>query len=115
MGNMLATPGINWGRGRLRPYESLGSFAAKVCALNKLQPASFRRFISACLGASFPAEAPDRLVTINLAKLLDEPLSVVQTIGLPILRAGGGLLSDTVGNNDEPNIVRACPLCIAEG
>lgn len=67
---------INWGRGRLNCHESFFGFAAKFCRLNHLKPKQFREFWSSL----FVGYESRQQETVIIARILDEPKSVVNTI-----------------------------------
>ena len=72
---------LNWGRGRLQPYESFSSLSAKFCALNCIKPLQFRKFLCVVFGS--PDWSPYGLSKgqkVLLASILDEPIEIVNTI-----------------------------------
>jgi hypothetical protein len=108
---------INWGRGRLRPFESIACFAAKFCALNKISPNQFRKFMAAYLGHDFP---PNTAHTIDetkmLVALLNEPYVVVQTINAHLLHWRNSTVFGGIHRKShDQDEVRICELCVKEG
>lgn len=73
---------INWGHGRLQPYESLASIFAKFCALNCISPRQARFFLREVFDAS--GWSPRHGLTVDqerlLAQVLDEPIEIVSTV-----------------------------------
>ncbi len=102
---------INWGRGRLGAYSSFSGFAAKFCRLNQISPKQFREFWYVSVESGYMGQKERQ--TRHIARLLDEPLSVVRTVFGPT-GMGWGHFSLGYGNDILPGIAY-CPVCLAEG
>ncbi|PPD50179.1 MAG: hypothetical protein CTY13_02135 [Methylobacter sp.] len=103
---------INWGRGRLNKYESFSCFAAKFCRLNLLTPYKFRKFWQKSVEIFDSYHKQERLNYI--ARLLDEPLSVVRTVFEEQGQGWGCFCIDEKSLNRYSEI-SYCPECIADG
>lgn len=111
-------PRINWGRGRLLPYESIGSFAAKFCRLNGIKPRDFRWFLDDLIGKSNWYRLGFSATEVRiLARLLDEHESVVDKLNSNKLQLLGcyGTFSFNNKVDDSYNKVLYCPECLGIG
>jgi len=108
---------INWGRGRLLPYESLTSFAAKFCVLNEIAPSRFRKFLTAKFGRQFDGDVPsDETETVRLAELLDEPYHVVATLNNRLfISSKRSLVGIRLYHDDLRNEIKICDACLSRG
>lgn len=74
---------LNWGRGRLRYYQSFTSFAALFCSLNCIKPAEFRDYWLKIIGVNIlgwnKTGYTEEQVHI-IASLIDEPIAIVRTV-----------------------------------
>lgn len=74
---------VNWGRGRLRYYQSFTSFAALFCNLNCIKPREFREYWFKNIGVNI-LESNKAGYTKKkkefIASLIDEPISIVGTV-----------------------------------
>lgn len=88
-----ATPRVNWGRGRLLPYESNVSFLAKFSQLNGLTPIEARRFLSKKCSYCWDSDGFQEIVNPKLARLLDEDIALVRLLSrrsLDLITCFGG-------------------------
>lgn len=110
-------PQINWGRGRLRPYESCYSLASKFCRINGVSPNRFRDFISKTCGEGYALYNMGSKGCRGLAKLLGEPYSVVKTLSGGKYRPPWlfGLIAVYKKNIQDGNYLSYCPICAQEG
>ncbi|OIQ74575.1 hypothetical protein GALL_437720 [mine drainage metagenome] len=111
-------PIINWGRGRLLPYESLGSFAAKFCRLNGTTPREFRWFLDELVGVeNWTFVGFDTPSVKKVARLLDEKESVVEKLDPDKLQLPGcyGAFNSLSSINQSLEQVTYCPECIKNG
>ncbi len=111
-------PRINWGRGRLLPYESVGAFAAKFCRLNGIKPREFRWFLDDLIGQSqWNSTGLSASEVKSLARLLDEKESVVDKLSPNKLQLPGcyGTFSFINNIDDSYNKVSYCPECLGIG
>ena len=99
-------PRINWGRGRLLPYESKGSFTSKFCKLNGIRPDQFRKFY---LTYYHDSE--------KFFSLLDEEQSIIAKQPKSYLNLSGcfGTFGLTGTYVDSDHLVSFCPDCIKMG
>lgn len=107
---------INWGRGRLLKYESIGAFVAKFCALNGVSPVRAATFLRARTGDAWPPTMLAEPELGRLARLLDEPLRVMRTVFATRL----SLADSTLFAVEDPKetgrrTLRYCPDCAAAG
>jgi hypothetical protein len=113
---MTKRSGVNWGRERLRKYESVYSICAKFSVLNGLTPAQTAQFLSQQLGGVDiyrfrPTDAQAR----RLARLLDEPLNIVKTLLLPAdidLSRTPCMVEDGEGLSTKISGIRYCVECL---
>lgn len=111
-------PRINWGRGRLGPFDSMAAFAARFCSLNGINPKEFRDFLSNYLGNdkwTVRGFAPSDLE--SLADVLDEPMQVVRTLAADAL-ALPPLFGSFASDYDDRTLrgyVSYCPTCLRLG
>jgi hypothetical protein len=117
MTHVSPPPQINWGRGRLMPYESVASVAAKFCKLNGIQPAQFRRFLSTIfVQLDILPWHPSKAESEAIANLLDDPISIVHTLDVPLLKHGRSrVFGEFDGRSFHQAQVRACPYCLRQG
>lgn len=109
---------INWGRGRLVPFSSQASFIAQFCALNDLKLPALEGFFDSYFGVGtrWQLVFTDKDL-LPMAKLLDEPHAVVQTLfnnffQLPV--CFGEFRMDFSEIKPE-KYVSYCPQCLASG
>lgn len=111
-------PDINWGRGRLMPYESSLTISMKLCKLNNISYQQLSILISSLVGrSSWYRFVFNNLQCNRLSKLLDENVSVVRTLSadfayLPGM--SGTFYFDSIGSSYDIGI-RYCPVCIQNG
>lgn len=115
---------INWGRGRLLPFESAASFFAKFRILNGLPSQAANKFLTdICYPAQWRADIQSQFASRNLAKLLDEKNSIVKTLFQNELDV---ILCFGVNSNNIPlnlHLIETkhhrefsyCPICIQAG
>jgi len=103
---------INWGRGRLNKYESFSCFSAKFCRLNSLTPHKFRKFWQKSIEIFDGYHQQERLN--HIARVLDEPLSVVRTV-FGEVGTGWGCFCIDEKSLDRYSEISYCPECIANG
>lgn len=115
---MAKRPGINWGRSRLSDYESIYSIYAKFSVLNGLSPSAGIQFVSEYI--DMPADSAfltTEKQARKLAKLLDEPLGVVNT---SVLASGfyndwSPRLSRPEARHVSANHIFYCVSCVRQG
>ena len=115
---MYRYPVINWGRGRLLPYESLGAFCAKFCRLNGLAPKEFRDFLYGLIRKDCWQSSKFDISSVkSLARLLDEKVSVVEKLDPSKLQLPGCYGTFNFLKNTEQLFeqVAYCPECIRKG
>lgn len=107
---------INWGRGRLTPYSSAPSFIAQFCEFNDLTHKELERFFGGYFGDDeniyiFAKHLP------ALANLLDEPLTVVNTLSNSsfALPACFGAFESNFSEVKNRERVSYCPACLESG
>jgi hypothetical protein len=115
--SIRSQPVINWGRGRLMPYESFGAFAAKFCELNGLKSRELRNFLNGYLGSEpwngFGFREP---ALSKVARLLDEPLAIVRTLATGAWRLPACFGTFRLEHRAPPfERVRYCPECLGHG
>lgn len=111
-------PIINWGRGRLLPYESLGAFAAKFCRLNGIKLREFRWFLKEFIEGGDWKRANFSAVAIKrLARLLDEKEAVVDKLNPNKLQLPGCYGTFALSDDVSPSFrkISYCPECISIG
>jgi hypothetical protein len=120
------SPNINWGSGRLLPYESCGAFVAKFCTLNGISPKELRGFLDELfddnsgqiIGNISRTEISDiPWLRKRLALLLDENESVVAKLGADKMSLSGcyGTFSYSNYLDDSYDRVSYCPECARIG
>jgi hypothetical protein len=109
--------GINWGRGRMHPYESLASFAAKFRALNTVSVSTFKAFLASHIGRPFAPDLPrDETEVKCLAGLLDEPFDVVRTLNIRPLNNDEAKMFPKQSKHTQPmSHIRVCDSCLSCG
>jgi hypothetical protein len=122
----MAQPPLScsWRPDSLRPFESVGSFGAKYCYLNKITFREFGLVLTELLpdGTTIPyGRSTLDMIGFNiegLARLLDEPLALVHSLSLKKSRLGPHLGTLCLSKyNSEFNFreLRFCPACMASG
>jgi hypothetical protein len=111
-------PRINWGRGRLLPYESMAAFTAKFCVLNNISCSQCRSFFSELTGLTdwYTTSFFGRTIRV-IARLLDETELIVKTlsVGKLVLPACYGTFSFENQKVLHFEEVSYCPECIQQG
>lgn len=110
-------PSINWGRGRLRPFESYYSFASKFCKLNAITPKQFRDFLSRECGIDAALQGLNKNSFHRLSKILDEPCVIVKTLFTEhyALPWRFGNIAVTQRNDHQQDRLLYCPICAQAG
>lgn len=108
------TPKINWGRGRLLPYESLAAFTAKFCVLNGISWKECRLFFALLTGENgwWVAGFKGGAVKV-VASLLNEPESTVSSLaeGVCALPVCYGTFSGDYNERRPYSTLAYCPAC----
>lgn len=117
----ISYPTINWGRGRLLPYESEGSFAAKFCVLNDISPRQFREFFSSFLDGELNFHRITPEVLKRIALLLNESHRTVAKLNKAIFDVPGCFGTFTFEQDSDFDVhngihqIKYCPECLAVG
>lgn len=77
---MRCPPSVNWGRGQLMQYESVASFCARFSTFNGLSLEQTKQFFTELFGKPWSLDTSQIVNARQVARLLDEPVSVVGTI-----------------------------------
>lgn len=109
---------INWGRGRLAAFSSQSSFIAQFCVLNDLKLVALENFLADYFGCNkgwwwiFSDEHLPRL-----ARLLDEPRTMVNTLGNDCftLPACFGEFASKFVDVKHDKYISYCPVCVSNG
>lgn len=107
----------SWRPGTLRPYESIGSFGAKYCYLNKITFSQFGKTIAEFLSADATGHY-DIDFGKGLSRLLGEPPALVDTLSLKKFRLGPhsqALCSSWHISEFNFEEFKYCPVCLADG
>lgn len=111
-------PRINWGRGRLLPYESPYSLVAKFARLNGIGAKQARDFLGHIAGQTNWVDFGfDDTAAKRLSRLLDEPAAIIKTIGFSALSLPIPYVTTqlTGVSDDLHEVVVCCPTCLAKG
>lgn len=110
---------INWGRGRLCPYQSQLSLASYFCALNDVNLKQYGIFWGECLlGTASCSVFRSRAELVRVAEILDEPPEIARTLDPSYLEIpacyGTFTLSPSYYESSKTRM-SFCPVCIQHG
>jgi len=120
MSSKISSEISSWRAGTLRPYESIGSIGAKYCYLNKVKIIEFSKLIRGLTPESndgnfdYTLDNP-HLDIKGLAKLLNEPFSVVNKLSFQAFNQLPHLTKETGFSLVGRRNLTYCPKCLSDG
>lgn len=121
MSSKISLETNSWRSGTLRPYESIGSIGAKYCYLNKVKIIEFAKLIRGLTPENnngifydYTLDNP-HLDIKSLAKLLNEPLSIIDMLSFQTFNQLPHLTKETGFSLIGRRNLTYCPKCLSEG
>lgn len=110
----------SWRPGTLRIHESIGSIGAKYCYLNKVKPKEFYNLISEFNGNGSYIDSDNTFDNpefdfVKLAKLFEEPISIVSKLSLNLINDLPNLYKQSKCSLWGKSMFSYCPTCMAAG
>lgn len=84
--NNTSYPVVNWGHGRILPYESTLSFSFKLCKLNGISPKQLNILMYGITGHDWYGFELNEAQFKKISRLLDENISIIRTLRASISR-----------------------------
>lgn len=113
--NTFGYPSVNWSRGCLVKHESVESFAARFCELNKISVKQFFDYLGATIGGAWrQGWGLSDEDTAKISTALQEPLAILDSVLSPY-EGIGDAFGKYCGVLAHQNEIRYCPSCAREG
>lgn len=114
---------LNWGRGRLLPYESPVSFLSKFCLLNWISPDQARLFFQSQCKVNWNVDGIDIIDCDNLKSVLNEDAECINTLPRDSLDLiigfdsvnNGVALDSLLSRQRSSYLFKFCPACMQLG